>query len=147
MVLSDACGKTVQPSITFMLTLFLHQDMVLWLHQEYNSVQLKLREERRVLMITQGRKSLQLPPTEENIDRIHHMMMDTMLLTINKIFEPISVSRGKVETILQNQLDIASSAQWLQRFLTPDPKHTRLLASWKNLTLFDQINLVSLNIS
>lgn len=60
-----------------------------------------------------GRNSLEYDPssagpatanTDVNVDRVQHMMMDGRLLTINKVTNFISISRDRVENILDNEL-------------------------------------------
>ena len=70
---------------------------------------------------------------EENIDRVHHMLMDDRQLTICQILNAISISCVRVENILHNEPGINKvSARWVTHLLTPDQNRT-----WReNLTLF-----------
>ncbi|CAI9733412.1 Hypothetical predicted protein [Octopus vulgaris] len=76
--------------------------------------------------------------TEENIDRVHHMVMDDRQLTINQIANAIRISRERVENILHKELGMLKvSARWVPRLLTSDQKDTRLITSRENLALFE----------
>ena len=90
-----------------------------------------------------GRKSLEDDPrsgrpstatTQENIDRIHQMVINDRRLTISHSANVISISREQVENILHNKLGMSkASARWVPRLLTPDQKLTRLVMSETNL--------------
>ncbi|XP_029637550.1 uncharacterized protein LOC115212894 [Octopus sinensis] len=97
-----------------------------------------------------GRKSLKDDPwsersetatTEENIDYVHHMVMDDKQFTINQIADTVSISRESVENIPYNELDMTKVSACLltpdPRLLTPEEKRTRLITSWQNLRLFE----------
>ncbi|XP_030588657.1 histone-lysine N-methyltransferase SETMAR-like [Archocentrus centrarchus] len=76
--------------------------------------------------------------TRENIDRVHHMVMDDSRLTVNQIANAVGISRERVENILHNELGMSKiSARWVPRLLTPDQKRTRLVTSQANLALFE----------
>ena len=94
-----------------------------------------------------GRESLEDDPrsgcpstatTQENIDRIHQMVMNDRRLTISHLANVISISRERVENILHNKLGMSKVlAQWVPRLLTPDQKLTRLVMSKANLARFE----------
>ena len=76
--------------------------------------------------------------TQENIDRIHQMVMNDRPLTISHLANVISISRERVENILHNKLGMSKvSAQWVPWLLTPDQKLTRLVMSEANLARFE----------
>ena len=94
-----------------------------------------------------GRESLEDDPksrypstatTQENIDRIHQMVMNDRRLTISHLANVISISRERVENILHNKLGMSKvSARWVPRILTPDQKFTRPVMSEANLARFE----------
>ncbi|XP_076059482.1 protein GVQW3-like [Oratosquilla oratoria] len=76
--------------------------------------------------------------TQENIDRIRHMVMDGRRLNVNQIANTSGISRERVENILHKERDISKmSARWVLRLMTSDQKHTRLIMSQANLSLFE----------
>ena len=76
--------------------------------------------------------------TQENIDRIHQMVMNDRRLTISHLANVISISRERVENILHNERGMSKvSARWVLRLLTPDQKLTRLVMSEANLARFE----------
>ena len=94
-----------------------------------------------------GRESLEDDPRsgrpstdtiQENIDCIHQMVMNDRRLIISHLANVISISRERVENILQNELGtLKVSARWVPRLLTPDQKLTRLVMSEANLARFE----------
>ena len=63
-----------------------------------------------------GRESLEDDPrsgrpatatTQENINRVHHMVMDDRRLTVNQIANTVGISRERVENILHKELDMS----------------------------------------
>ena len=94
-----------------------------------------------------GRESLEDDPrsgrpstatTQENIDRIHQMVMNNTRLTISHLANAISISRERVENIFHNELGKSKvSVRWVPRLLTPDQKLTRLVMSEANLARFE----------
>ena len=103
-----------------------------------------------------GRESLEDDPrsgrpasatTQENIDCVHHMVMDDRRLTINQIAD-VAICRERVKNILHKELGMSKvSAQWVPLLLIPDQKHTRLVMSQANLAVLRQIQTVFLNVS
>ena len=76
--------------------------------------------------------------TQENIDRIHQMVMNDRRLTISHLANVISISRERVENILHNEPGMSKvSARWVPRILTPDQKLIRLVMSEANLARFE----------
>ena len=73
-----------------------------------------------------GRESLEDDPrsghpsaatTQENIDRIHQMVMNDRRLTISHLANVISISHERVKNILHNELGMSKiSAQWVPGF-------------------------------
>ena len=75
--------------------------------------------------------------TQENIDCVHHMVMDDRRLTVYQIADAFGISRELVENILHKALGILKvSARWVLRLLKPDQKHNRLVVSQVNLAVF-----------
>ena len=75
--------------------------------------------------------------TQQNIDRIHQMVIDDRCLTVNHIAYVMSISLERVENILHKELGMSMvSNRWVPRFLTPDQKLTRLVVS-ENLSVFE----------
>ena len=77
-----------------------------------------------------GRESVEYDPrsgrpatatTQENIDRVHHIVMNDRRLTVNQIANVVGISREQVENILHKEHDISNvSALSVPRLLTPD---------------------------
>ena len=72
--------------------------------------------------------------TQENIDRVHHMVMDDKrlykknCLIYNQTANAVGISREQVENILHNELGMSKvSTEWVSWLLMPDQKHTRLV--------------------
>ena len=94
-----------------------------------------------------GRESLEDDPrsgrpatatTQENIECVHHMVMDDRRLTVNQIANTVGISRERLGNILHKELDMSKvSARWVPRLLTSDLKHTRLVMSQANLAVFE----------
>uniref|UniRef100_A0A3Q0QTS4 Histone-lysine N-methyltransferase SETMAR n=1 Tax=Amphilophus citrinellus TaxID=61819 RepID=A0A3Q0QTS4_AMPCI len=95
-----------------------------------------------------GRESLKDDPrsghpatatTQENIDRVHHMVTDDRHLTVNKIANAVGISHEQVENILHNKLGLSKVCTlWVPRLLTSDQKRTRLVMLQANLALFEE---------
>ena len=71
-----------------------------------------------------GRESLEDDPrsdcpvsatTQENIDRVHHMVMDDRRFTVNQIADAVAISRERVKNILHQKLGMSKVSA---RFLT-----------------------------
>lgn len=65
--------------------------------------------------------------TQENIDHIHHMLMDD---------NAISITCERVEYCANEFGIMKISAWWVPHFLILDQKRTKLITSQENLTLF-----------
>lgn len=46
------------------------------------------------------------PATEENIDRVHYVMVYDRQLTVNQINDAINISHERTENILHNKLGV-----------------------------------------
>ena len=76
--------------------------------------------------------------TQENIDRIHQMVMNDRRSTISHLANVISISHERVENILHYELGMSKAlARWFPWLLTPDQKLTRLVMSEANLARFE----------
>ena len=76
--------------------------------------------------------------TQENIDRVHHMVMNDRHLAVHQIANAAGISCEPVENILHNELGMSKvSARCVPWLLTPDQQHTKLVMSQANLTLFE----------
>ena len=94
-----------------------------------------------------GRESLEDDPrsgrpstatTQENIDRIHQMLINDRRLSISHLVNVISISHERVKNILHIEFGMSKvSARWLPRLLTPDQKLTRLVMLKANLARFE----------
>ena len=73
-----------------------------------------------------GRESLKDDPRpghpasatiQENINHVHHMVMNDRHLTVNQIADAVAISHERVETILHQELGMSKvSAQWVPPF-------------------------------
>ena len=103
-----------------------------------------------------GRESLEADPRsghsstatlQENIDRIHQMVMNKGRLTISDLTNVISISREQVENILHNELGMSKiSPRWVPWVLTPDQKLTKLVMREANLARLRQTQIVLLSV-
>ena len=76
--------------------------------------------------------------TQQNIDRIHKMVMDDRHLSVNYIANVMSISRERLENILHEELGVWKVlTQWVPRLLTPDQKLARPIMSEANLAAFE----------
>ena len=68
--------------------------------------------------------------SDENVDRVHDMVMADRRLTIRKIAQDVGVSYGTVQSILVDVLDMRKlSARWVPRILTADHKRLHVITS------------------
>ena len=75
----------------------------------------------RALNMTPTLERPSTPTTQENICRIHQMLMDDERLTVNHITDVMSISRERVENILHMELGMPKVlVRWKPRLLTPD---------------------------
>uniref|UniRef100_A0A3Q0R6R1 Uncharacterized protein n=1 Tax=Amphilophus citrinellus TaxID=61819 RepID=A0A3Q0R6R1_AMPCI len=56
--------------------------------------------------------------TQENNDRVHHMVTDDRRLTVNQTANAVGISRERVENIQHNELDMSKvSTRWVSRLV------------------------------
>ena len=104
-----------------------------------------------------GRESLEDDPrsgrpasasTQENIDRVHHMVMDDRRLTVNQIADAVAISRERVENILHKELGMSKvSTRWVPRLLTPDQNTPGWSCCRQTWSFWRQIQTAFLNVS
>lgn len=74
---------------------------------------------------------------QENVNRVHDMVMADRRMTIRRIAEITDFSYGTIEKILTDILGLKKlSARWVPRMLTPDQKRSRVLHSEASLAKF-----------
>jgi len=75
--------------------------------------------------------------TEDNVTKIHDLVLADRRLKIREIAETVEMSKGRVGHILHEILGMRKlSARWVPRLLTPDNKRNRGTTSERCLTLF-----------
>ncbi|MCU7903101.1 MAG: helix-turn-helix domain-containing protein [Candidatus Thiodiazotropha sp. (ex Lucinoma aequizonata)] len=122
----------------------IHEDMVSTLGDDAPSF---ATVKRWAAEFKRGRESLEDDPrsgrpstatTQENVDRVHDMIMDDRRLTTRYIASVVDISRERVENILTNELGMKKvSARRVPRLLLPDQKRTRVIMSHENLLSFE----------
>ncbi|UYV62056.1 hypothetical protein LAZ67_1007664 [Cordylochernes scorpioides] len=76
--------------------------------------------------------------TQENIDKIHDLVMLDRIMTVRKIEETLGIPKTTVDRILREHLGLRKlSARWVPKLLTPDQKAVRRKLSSDNLALFE----------
>ena len=50
--------------------------------------------------------------TQENIDRVYHIVMHDRRLTVNQIADAVAFSRERIEVILHQELGILKVSAW-----------------------------------
>ncbi|UYV75523.1 hypothetical protein LAZ67_13000475 [Cordylochernes scorpioides] len=76
--------------------------------------------------------------TQENIDKIHDLVMLDRRMTIRQIEETLGIPKPTVDRIMREPLGLRElSARWVPKLLTPDQKAVRRKLSSDNLVLFE----------
>ncbi|UYV61976.1 hypothetical protein LAZ67_1007240 [Cordylochernes scorpioides] len=76
--------------------------------------------------------------TQENIDKIHDLVMLDRRMTVRQIEETLGIPKTTVDRIMREHLGLRKiSARWVPKFLTPDQKTVRRKLSSDNLALFE----------
>lgn len=77
--------------------------------------------------------------TEENIQKVHKIVLSDRKLKLKEIAEAIKISEGSVFTILHEHLGMRKlCSKWVPRLLTPDQKQQRIDDSEACLALFNR---------
>ncbi|UYV74732.1 hypothetical protein LAZ67_12000738 [Cordylochernes scorpioides] len=75
--------------------------------------------------------------TQENIDKIHDLVMLDRRMTVRQIEETLGIPKTTVDRIMREHLGLRKlSARWVPKLLTPDQKAVRRKLSSDNLALF-----------
>ena len=75
--------------------------------------------------------------SQEKIDRVHYMVMHDRRLTVNQIADAVAIFCERVENVLHEELGMSKvSTRWVPCLLTPAQKHTKLVMSQENFSLF-----------
>ncbi|UYV66543.1 hypothetical protein LAZ67_4002014 [Cordylochernes scorpioides] len=76
--------------------------------------------------------------TQENIDKIHDLVMLDRRMTVRQIEETLGIPKTTVDRIMREHLGLRKiSARWVPKLLTPDQKAVRRKLSSDNLALFE----------
>ncbi|UYV81002.1 hypothetical protein LAZ67_19002479 [Cordylochernes scorpioides] len=76
--------------------------------------------------------------TQENIDKIHVLVMLDRRMTVRRIEETLGILKTTVDRIMREHLGLGQlSARWVPKLLTPDQKAVRRKLSSDNLALFE----------
>ncbi|UYV72608.1 hypothetical protein LAZ67_10000042, partial [Cordylochernes scorpioides] len=76
--------------------------------------------------------------TQENIDKIHDLIMLDRRMTVRQIEETLGIPKTTVDWIMREHLDLRKlSARWVPKPLTPDQKAVKRKLSSDNLALFE----------
>ncbi|UYV75022.1 hypothetical protein LAZ67_12002126 [Cordylochernes scorpioides] len=76
--------------------------------------------------------------TQENIDKIHDLVMLVRRMTVRQIEETLGIPKTTVDRIMREYLGLRKlSARWVYKLLTPDQKAVRRKLSLDNLALFE----------
>ncbi|UYV71760.1 hypothetical protein LAZ67_9000294 [Cordylochernes scorpioides] len=76
--------------------------------------------------------------TQENIDKIHDLVMLNRRMTVRQIEETLGIPKTTVDRIMREHLGLRKlSAHWVPKLLTPDQKAVRRKLSSDNLALFE----------
>ncbi|UYV64944.1 hypothetical protein LAZ67_3002523 [Cordylochernes scorpioides] len=78
------------------------------------------------------------PVTQENIDKIHVLVMLDRRMTVRRIEETLGILKTTVDRIMREHLGLGKlSARWVPKLLTPDQKVVRRKLFSDNLALFE----------
>ncbi|UYV84883.1 hypothetical protein LAZ67_X003862 [Cordylochernes scorpioides] len=76
--------------------------------------------------------------TQENIDKIHDLVMLDRRMTVRQIEETLDIPKTTVDRIVREHLGLRKlSARWVPKLSTPDQKAVRRKLSSDNLALFE----------
>ncbi|UYV80494.1 hypothetical protein LAZ67_19000324 [Cordylochernes scorpioides] len=76
--------------------------------------------------------------TQENIDKIHDLVMLDRRMTVRQIGETLGIPKTTVDRIMREHLGLRKiSARWVPKLLTSDQKAVRRKLSSDNLALFE----------
>ncbi|UYV65028.1 hypothetical protein LAZ67_3002864 [Cordylochernes scorpioides] len=76
--------------------------------------------------------------TQENIDKIHDLVMLDRRMTVRQIEETLGIPKPTVDRIMREHLGLRKlSASWVPKLLTPHQKAVRRKLSSDNLALFE----------
>ncbi|UYV68774.1 hypothetical protein LAZ67_6000819 [Cordylochernes scorpioides] len=76
--------------------------------------------------------------TQENIDKIHDLVMLDRRMTVRQIEETLGIPKTTVDRIMREHLGLRKlSARWVPKLLPPDQKAVRRKLSSDNLALFE----------
>ncbi|UYV75519.1 hypothetical protein LAZ67_13000470 [Cordylochernes scorpioides] len=76
--------------------------------------------------------------TQENIDKIHDLVMLDRRMTVRQIEETLGIPKTTVDRIMREHLGLRKlSARWVPKLLTPDQKAVWRKLSSDNLALFE----------
>ncbi|UYV79086.1 hypothetical protein LAZ67_17001076 [Cordylochernes scorpioides] len=76
--------------------------------------------------------------TQENIDKIHDLVMLDRRMTVRQIEETLGIPKTTVDRIMREHLGLRKlSSRWVHKLLTPDQKAVRRKLSSDNLALFE----------
>ncbi|UYV78083.1 hypothetical protein LAZ67_16000046 [Cordylochernes scorpioides] len=76
--------------------------------------------------------------TQENIDKIHDLVMLDRRMTVRRIEETLDIPKTTVDRIMREHLGLRKlSARWVPKLLTPDQKAVRRKLSSDNFALFE----------
>ncbi|UYV72352.1 hypothetical protein LAZ67_9002754 [Cordylochernes scorpioides] len=76
--------------------------------------------------------------TQENIDKIHYLVMLDRRMTVRQIEETLGILKTTVDRIMREHLGLRKlSARWVPKLLTPDQKAVKRKLSLDNIALFE----------
>jgi predicted DNA-binding transcriptional regulator len=88
-------------------------------------------------LISHARALLKTASTEDNVTKIHDLVLADRRLKVREIAETVGISKDRVGHILHEILGMRKlSVRWVPRLLTPDNKRNRETTSEECLRLF-----------